>query len=268
MRLLFDADEVLTTWMTVFLCVNFLQIFFAVGWMEMSRWDEKKIIFKNLEGVSSRILDQTKQYHYSQYRVGDVFLSNAALRRGSSEKVLWKYAANLQQNTHTEVWFHTSAWTPMFLNLLHIFKTFFYRNTSGGLLLSYTHVLCKLKKNFVAPFYGWGSTSWRLYNHFEEAVYFLPLSSQKFLVLISSTSVVLNMGPVNSESSALTTWPFLYGCRLQLLYYIAVLKGFSKFTGKQLYWSFFFNSNACWRLSFLSKKSLRHSCFPVNFANI
>ena len=163
MRLLFDADEVLTTWMTVFLCVNFLQIFFAVGWMEMSRWDEKKIIFKNLEGVSSRILDQTKQYHYSQYRVGDVFLSNAALRRGSSEKVLWKYAANLQQNTHTEVWFHTSAWTPMFLNLLHIFKTLFYRNTSGGLLLSYTHVLCKLKKNFVAPFYGWGSTSWRLY---------------------------------------------------------------------------------------------------------
>ena len=26
------------------------------------------------------------------------------------------------------------------------------------------------------------------YSHFEEAVYFLPLSSQKFLVLISSTS--------------------------------------------------------------------------------
>ena len=34
----------------------------------------------------------------------------------------------------------------------------------------------------MAPFYGWGSTASRL--HFEEAVYFLPLSPQKFLVLI------------------------------------------------------------------------------------
>ena len=33
----------------------------------------------------------------------------------------------------------------------------------------------------MAPFYGWGSAV-------EEAVYFLPLSSQKFLVLILSTS--------------------------------------------------------------------------------
>ena len=35
----------------------------------------------------------------------------------------------------------------------------------------------------MVPFYGWGSTASRLYSHFEEAVYFLPLSSQKFLVL-------------------------------------------------------------------------------------
>ena len=41
------------------------------------------------------------------------------------------------------------------------------------------------------------------YSHFEEAVYFLPLTSQKFLLLILSTSdrplshtVVLNMGPL------------------------------------------------------------------------
>ena len=40
----------------------------------------------------------------------------------------------------------------------------------------------------MAHFYGWGSTASRLYNHFEEAVYFLPFSSQKFLLLISSTS--------------------------------------------------------------------------------
>ena len=52
------------------------------------------------------------------------------------------------------------------------------------------------------------------YSQFKEAVYFLPLSSQKFLVLILSTSegckadpVVLNMGSLDWESSALTTWP-------------------------------------------------------------
>ena len=33
----------------------------------------------------------------------------------------------------------------------------------------------------MAPFYGWGSTATRL-------VYFLPFSSQKFLVLILSTT--------------------------------------------------------------------------------
>ena len=40
------------------------------------------------------------------------------------------------------------------------------------------------KQNFIAPFYGWGSTASRLQSHCEEIVYFLPLSSQKFLVLI------------------------------------------------------------------------------------
>ena len=40
----------------------------------------------------------------------------------------------------------------------------------------------------MAPFYGWGWTASRLQNHYEKAVYFLLLSSQKFLVLIWSTS--------------------------------------------------------------------------------
>ena len=40
----------------------------------------------------------------------------------------------------------------------------------------------------MAPFYGWGSTASRLEPHFEEAVYFLSLSFQKFLVPISSSS--------------------------------------------------------------------------------
>ena len=38
----------------------------------------------------------------------------------------------------------------------------------------------------MAPFYGWGSTA-SGQSYFEEAVYLLPLSSQKFLVLILST---------------------------------------------------------------------------------
>ena len=40
----------------------------------------------------------------------------------------------------------------------------------------------------MAPFYGWGSTASMLQSHNEEAVYFLLLSSQKFLVLIWSIS--------------------------------------------------------------------------------
>ena len=43
------------------------------------------------------------------------------------------------------------------------------------------------KNNFMAPFYRWGSTVSGL-SHFEVAVYFLPLSSQKFLVLVLLTS--------------------------------------------------------------------------------
>ena len=38
----------------------------------------------------------------------------------------------------------------------------------------------------MAPFYGWGSTTSRLQSHYKEAVYFLPLSSKKFPVLIWS----------------------------------------------------------------------------------
>ena len=31
--------------------------------------------------------------------------TEAAFQRYSLEKVFWKYAANLQENTHSEVWF-------------------------------------------------------------------------------------------------------------------------------------------------------------------
>ena len=41
-------------------------------------------------------------------------LSEVDIQRYSYEKVVWKYATNLQEGTHAEV-----------LNLLHIFRTFF-----------------------------------------------------------------------------------------------------------------------------------------------
>ena len=46
----------------------------------------------------------------------------------------------------------------------------------------------QIKENFMAPFYGWSSTFSRLQCHYRETVYFLPLSSQKFLVPIWLTS--------------------------------------------------------------------------------
>ena len=44
-----------------------------------------------------------------------------------------------------------------------------------------------------------------------------------------------------------------------------VLRNFTKFTGKHLCQSLFFNKVAGLRLSTLLKKRLRHRCFLVNF---
>ena len=45
-----------------------------------------------------------------------------------------------------------------------------------------------------------------------------------------------------------------------------VLNNFTKFTGKHLCQSLVFNNIAGLRPATLSKKRLRHRCFPVNFA--
>ena len=44
------------------------------------------------------------------------------------------------------------------------------------------------KKNFMVPFHGWSSAASRLESQFEEAVYFIQLSFQKFLILLLVTS--------------------------------------------------------------------------------
>ena len=77
------------------------------------------------------------------------------------EKGFWKYAVNLQENTQAKVWFQTITTllkshfsircSPV--NLLHIFRTPFPKNTSGGLLLN---VLIQVLGQF---FQKWVKTS-------------------------------------------------------------------------------------------------------------
>ena len=71
----------------------------------------------------------------------------------------------------------------------------------------------------MAPFYGWGSAISRLQSHYKEADYFLqqvPRNSwysfdqpwkDKRLGRLWSHPVVLNAGPLDWESSTLTTRP-------------------------------------------------------------
>ena len=60
--------------------------------------------------------------------------------RSSSIKVIWEYITNLKEKTqqlklHFNSWNHTSVRAPP-VNLLHIFRMPFQKNTSGGLHLS------------------------------------------------------------------------------------------------------------------------------------
>ena len=66
-------------------------------------------------------------------------------------------------------------------------------------VLFYDQILF-LKITLLPLFYGWGSAASRIWSHYEETVYFLPLSSQKFLVLISTTSKRMK-GWVDLEST-------------------------------------------------------------------
>ena len=99
-------------------------------------------------------------------------ISEAATHRCSWKKVFWKYAANLQENTHAKCdfnkvakqlyWNHTSTWvqsnvieialrhgcSPVnLLNLLHIFRTPFPGNTSGWLLSQFSRAFVLWQKN-------------------------------------------------------------------------------------------------------------------------
>ena len=72
-------------------------------------------------------------------------ITEAAIQRCSHKTVFWKYAANLQDNTHAEVRFQIKLLCNFIeialrhgcslVNLLHIFRTPFPQNTSRRLLL-------------------------------------------------------------------------------------------------------------------------------------
>ena len=56
--------------------------------------------------------------------------------------------------------------------------------------------------------------------------------------------------------------------RLEVFFKKGALKNFSKFTGKHLCRSLFFNKVAGLTPATLLKKRLRHRCFPVNFEKL
>ena len=62
-------------------------------------------------------------------------------------------------------------------------------------------------------------------------------------------------------------WIFIYkSSRPEVFYKKGVLRNSTKFTGKHLCQSLFFNEVAGLRPTTLLKKRLWHRCFPVNFA--
>ena len=73
--------------------------------------------------------------------------------------------------------------------------TFCWCKNTRNLSLSYLScyfMITHLK--IMVPFYGWGLTASWLQSYYEEIVYYLPLSSQKFLVYIH----LINLGGMKS----------------------------------------------------------------------
>ena len=77
--------------------------YFCLSWRLTSRW---LVSGRCSISVSPENIRKPVAFWYS--RGGGDKKADAARQRFSSEKVLWKYAADLQENTHTEVWFQWS----------------------------------------------------------------------------------------------------------------------------------------------------------------
>ena len=71
--------------------------------------------------------------------------------------MFWKYASDLQENTHAEVWHGCSP-----VNLLHIFRTPFSRNTSGWLLLLLWKISLGVLKLQIVFTINFGKKHWKI----------------------------------------------------------------------------------------------------------
>ena len=56
-------------------------------------------------GVLIRLSEEKQFIKYLWLELLGDILKPLAVQRCSEEKLFWKYAANLQENTHAEVWF-------------------------------------------------------------------------------------------------------------------------------------------------------------------
>lgn len=92
-------------------------------------------------------------------------ISKPVLQRCSHKRIIWKYAGNLQENTHVRVWFpkgckatllriYTSSWGSKFAKN--------YRNTYGGLFLCLvTDVIALAAKPKLKHFHVMPSSSYK-----------------------------------------------------------------------------------------------------------
>ena len=92
-------------------------------------------------------------------------------KRDFNEVTLRFNAANLQENIHTKVWYQQSCFATLrhgcsSVNLLHIFRIPFYKNTSGGLFL----------ENHLSREYNFHFTENSFYQTFRCVRYFISSS--------------------------------------------------------------------------------------------
>ena len=74
------------------------------------------VLSKKVLKILEQILLEGKillRVYFRDIKDGIFWSTEAALQTCSREKVFWKYAENLQENTHAEVWFQWSCFATL-----------------------------------------------------------------------------------------------------------------------------------------------------------